>query len=386
MTRRVKILVAISDFVGGGAERETVNLLRRLDRSRFEPHVAIWRPVFDYSPPDDVPIHVVPKSRPWHVVPAIQRLSRLIDDLRPDLVFSQLSYVSLVAGTAVAQSRWRPKWIFRLAGNPERDLRFPLRSWAKTTLARADLGVGCSEGVTRSLVRHLGLSPARTATLPNIVDVLHVEAKSMEPAPIEKRDGCFTLVHAGRFVRQKNQELLLRAFQRLEGRDAELWMLGRGRLRASLERLAVRLGVEKRIRWLDFQANPFPLFREADAFALSSDYEGLPNVVTESMLCGTPVVSTRCPFGPEEQIEDGVDGLLTRVGDVADFAGALARLADDAALREKLRTQAPRSARRLFETDATCRLYEETFLRVTDVGPAARVPIVAEAIGSGAAP
>jgi len=72
-----------------------------------------------------------------------------------------------------------------------------------------------------------------------------------------------------------------------------------GKLRGRLERHAAGLGLGKRIRWLGFQRNPFAVVREADCFVLSSDHEGLPNVVIESLLCGTPVVATRCPYGPK---------------------------------------------------------------------------------------
>ncbi len=117
-------------------------------------------------------------------------------------------------------------------------------------------------------------------------------------------------------------------------------MLGEGPLLSSLQAQASRLGIEDQVRWLGFQQNPFPFFREADCFALSSDHEGSSKSITESMICGTPPVSTRCLYGPDELIEDGVTGLLTPVGDAEALASGLLRLAEDPALAGRMGKQA----------------------------------------------
>ncbi|MEE9608295.1 MAG: glycosyltransferase [Myxococcota bacterium] len=359
--RPIRILFTISDLRGGGAEREFSILVRHLSRARFEPHLCFWRPVFAYQPPEGVPVHMIEKSRPWHVFRAIAALRRLIDELRPDLVFSQLHYVNMVTGSALAKTRHRPRWVCRQVNDPRREMRGAFAVWARRSLRRADRALGCCDGVSRAMRQHLRLEAGRVSTMVNAVDVDRIARLAAEPLPIERSPGVFTVVHAGRLEPQKNQAMLLEAFRRLRDRPAELWILGEGPLRGRLEARSRALGLGARVRWLGFRENPYPFFRAADCFALSSDHEGLPNALIEAMLCGVPAVATRCPYGPDELIEDGVSGSLVPVGQAAAFGEALVRLADDRAARRRMGAEAQRRTAARFDTRVVCGAYEDLF-------------------------
>ncbi|MCP3958613.1 MAG: glycosyltransferase, partial [bacterium] len=308
--RPLRLLMTISDLSGGGAEREFSILAHHLPRDELDIHVALWRTPSAYPAPSDLPVRVLDKTRPWHFPRTISRLRRLIDEIRPDCVLSMLSYPSLLTGEAVVRARKRSAWACRLMNPPERELTAWKGVWARRILPRADRVVACSKGVESALARHLNLDPHRLQTLPNPVDVDRVARLAAEPLPLERPPETFVVVHAGRLHPQKHQALLLTAFSRLRVPRAELWMLGEGSEKKRLQALASRLGIAPRVRWLGFRDNPFPFFRAADCFALSSRWEGFPNVLIEAMACGTPVISTRCPYGPDELIEDGVRGLL----------------------------------------------------------------------------
>ena len=361
MTGPIRTLLTISDLRGGGAEREFSLLAAHLPRERFDAHLCFWRPVFAYPAPPDLPVHMLRKTRPWHVWGAVRGLARLVDELRPQLVFSQLHYVNMVTGTALATSGHRPRWICRQVNDPRREMRGPFAAWARWALRRADRAVGCSDGVSRAMREHLRLDPERVCTLRNLVDLERISERAREPLPIPAGPEGFTVVHAGRFCEQKNQALLIQAFSRLRGLPAQLWMLGEGPLEARLRERARALGVEGQVHWLGFQANPYPFLRAADCFALSSDHEGLPNAVIEAMACGTPVVSTRCPYGPEELIDDGISGLLTPVGDAAALGSALEALFRDRERAGRLGRAARERAERSFDTARVCAAYADLF-------------------------
>ncbi len=117
--------------------------------------------------------------------------------------------------------------------------------------------------------------------------------------------------------------LLLRS-----GREARLVILGDGPLRAQLETRIADAGLVASVRLAGRVDNPLKYFARAQAFALSSHVEGLPNVLVEAMLCGCTPVATDCPTGPREVLQDGRFGYLCPVGDPPALAEALAAALD----------------------------------------------------------
>ena len=137
------------------------------------------------------------------------------------------------------------------------------------------------------------------------------------PAPF-KGDRKKVIVGAGRLDKQKNFSLLISAFEEFskEVPGYELCIYGEGRLREQLEKEVDLLGVADKVHLPGRKNNLLELMNECSMFVLSSDYEGMPNVMIEAMCMGMPVISTDCPSGgPKELIRDHVNGLLISVGD-----------------------------------------------------------------------
>jgi len=116
---------------------------------------------------------------------------------------------------------------------------------------------------------------------------------------------------------------------------------------------------------LGFEPNPYRFFRAADCVALSSDWEGLPNALMEAMACGTAPVATRCDFGPEELIEDGVTGLLVPPGDERAMAEALERLAASPERRERMGAAARQRIRDTFDVGPVTAQFESLLQDLT---------------------
>ena len=139
------------------------------------------------------------------------------------------------------------------------------------------------------------------------------------------------VVAAGRLSPQKNIPLLLEAFARFSPghSDYKLRIFGEGELRQELTELTRSLQIADRVELPGRSTALLEKMNSCAMFVLSSDYEGMPNVLLEAMCMGMPCISTDCPSGgPRELIEDGVNGLLVPVGDVEALADAMERMAD----------------------------------------------------------
>ena len=84
-----------------------------------------------------------------------------------------------------------------------------------------------------------------------------------------------------------------------------------------------QLGLHDRVVLPGFVTDPYPWFRSADLFVLSSRWEGFGNVIVEALECGVPVVSTNCLSGPAEILENGRYGKLVPVQDIEAIADAI---------------------------------------------------------------
>jgi glycosyltransferase involved in cell wall biosynthesis len=132
------------------------------------------------------------------------------------------------------------------------------------------------------------------------------------------------ILGVGRLSRVKNFALLIRAYARVRRElNCRLMILGEGRERGGLERLAKNLGVAEDVELPGFVENPFAYLGRARLFASASLAEGSPNALTEALALGIPVVSSDCRSGPREILQGGRYGTLVPVGDEVALAAAM---------------------------------------------------------------
>jgi glycosyltransferase involved in cell wall biosynthesis len=135
------------------------------------------------------------------------------------------------------------------------------------------------------------------------------------------------ILGVGRLTPQKDFPTLIRAFSHVRRqRAARLLILGEGEERPALTALANELGVADDVDLPGFRDNALAYMASSALFVLSSAWEGLPTVLIEALAVGTPVVSTDCPSGPREILQEGRLGPLVPVGDAAALSAAMLKM------------------------------------------------------------
>lgn len=147
--------------------------------------------------------------------------------------------------------------------------------------------------------------------IPNPIneDFLNIDVKNVEK---EK-----TIVNVGRLSEQKNQKMLINAFNNInkEIDEYKLVIYGNGELKEELIDLTKKLKIEDKVIFKGSVKNLNELLPKATIFVLSSDFEGMPNALMEAMAVGLPCIATDCPCGGPHDLIDENNGVLIPVGD-----------------------------------------------------------------------
>lgn len=361
-----RILVAVSSLGPGGAERAAVNLCNawaaRGDAvtllATFSGRGECFYPLSDAVTLVYLCDLVGPGKRMWRGATRLWSARRFVRERRPEVVISFLTNVNvaMIIATAglgvpvVVCERTNPqKYELPLV---LRVLRQALYRWAALVTVQTD-----------QLAKSLGTSwcnAKRLTVLPNPIspDLLADSGTLPRKHPTRRR-----LLAMGRLSSEKQFGMLIELFHSLHGTFPEwdLWIVGDGPLKAELVRQVAALGLEQRAHLPGKTRDPGSMYLQADAFVLTSSYEGFPNVLLEAMAFGIPCVSFDCPYGPREITHAGQDALLVPAGDTAGLAAALQQVMRDDSLRRTLGTRASASVRERFSLAATLNRWDAVF-------------------------
>lgn len=188
----------------------------------------------------------------------------------------------------------------------------------------ADKIVALNKGIERELITIASVPKDKIKVIYNYYEVSEIEEKAIEGLPPEVMS-IFknkVIITAGRLAPEKGYQYLIEVFAELKKRRDDcihLVILGDGNFRASLILKARELGLKYYATWestyasktchnesavffLGYQENPFKFLSRSSVFTLTSSSEGGPNILSEAMACGVPIVSVDCPSGPREKL------------------------------------------------------------------------------------
>ncbi|MGD9787009.1 MAG: glycosyltransferase [Sulfuricellaceae bacterium] len=328
----MKLALITTNLRGGGAEKALVKLAALMAGRGHEVHLVLLENIVEHAPPEGVAVHALTppgKTRRKGFLGkrlatfALKRLAkRLAKSVPFDLVVSTLPFADEIVSLAHLPNTW-----FRIANTLSAEIgalrrRSPAKAERRLARYRSLYEkrnlIAVSGGVAEDLRLRLGLKHSRIATIPNPFDAEDIRRQADEAAPSLPNEPY--VVHVGRFAPQKRHDLLFDAWRRA-GLPHRLVLLTPPDPR--LDALIAQYGLEDRVTVAGFQRNPYPWMRKADALVLCSDHEGLPNVLIEALICGTPIVSTDCPSGPKEIMVGELARFLVPMSDAAALAIAL---------------------------------------------------------------
>ncbi|MFC8243732.1 glycosyltransferase family 4 protein [Streptomyces chartreusis] len=321
-----------------------VSVLRHRERPNFalDPRVSL-RPLVDLRHEKEHPLHL----RPARVFPAAEyrygQYSELTD-LRIGECLAQTE-AEVVIGTRpglnVHLARQAPEHIVRIGQEHlTLDNHSPrLRTALRRAYRRLDVLTTVTEADAASYRRKMRLPGVRVEALPNSV-----------PDPVlPAADGrAKVIVAAGRLVPVKRYDLLIEAFAPVAAAhpDWRLRIYGKGEEQARLRQLIEDLGLSDHAFLMGAAAPMEAEWVKGSIGATAANFEPFGMTIVEAMRCGLPVVSTDCPYGPGEIIEDGTDGRLVPVGDREAMSAALLELVRDDERRRRMGRRALENARR----------------------------------------
>jgi glycosyltransferase involved in cell wall biosynthesis len=264
--------------------------------------------------------------------------------VKPDVVFSAEDHLNSVVLLAAIASRSSAKIScssrvtpFDTYSNVLFTKRWVLKQLMRTVMWRADALTCVSKDMVKQYQR-VFRSPPHVCVY-NIVDDKASRERLAEPVDHESfvNKDHSVVVAAGRLAPWKGFADLIRAMKLVSGnRRIKLFILGDGPLRIELEAMVVEQGLQDVVELLGYVANPLKFFARADVFVLSSHVEGLPNVLVEAMMCGCTPVSTDCPTGPREVLQDGKYGYLVPMRDPVALAQGIEKALDNPIPKEAL--------------------------------------------------
>ncbi|HMP85357.1 MAG TPA: glycosyltransferase [Candidatus Paceibacterota bacterium] len=248
---------------------------------------------------------------------------------KPDFVLATLPQISIVVFFASLLILKKPKIINRISNYYSKEMEeisFFNNFFYKKSLLNSYKIITLCEDMKFDLLNRLKMSENKVIVINNPLDlnfIYNIKKHIVKPPkdyPI--------ILSCGRLVKQKGHEYLIGAMVDVVKHypNAILKIIGSGPEFKYLNNLIIKLNLQKNVFLLGFVENPYKYMCLSDVFCLPSLWEGFPNSLIEAMACGIPVISTNCPTGPLEILENGKNGLLINVKNKKEISDGIIKI------------------------------------------------------------
>ena len=367
---KVRVVFWAGSFERAGTQRFLLELLRRLDRERFEPIVFAIKPEGELLPAITslgVPVHAFGAwSGP--LAPATLR------DVLRAVLFLRREKVQILSCMLGITTILGP-FVGRLAGVPvvvnnQRNLTYwfsgGVREWSYGFVNRrlVDAVLVNSGTARQELIDRFGVDSEAVVDIGVGIDATRFTDATPDAglrAELEL-EGKRVVGIVAKLSPVKNHSMFLEAAAAMTSQrdDVEFLIVGDGPLRSRLEKKASELGLGGRVHFLGAQEDVPSILKLMDVFVLTSRSEGAPNAIVEAMASGLPVVATRVG-GVPEIVVDGTTGLMVGEGQAGDLASAVLGLLADPERAKLMGDAAAERALKRYDVSVVVRGLEDVF-------------------------
>ncbi|WP_343563050.1 glycosyltransferase [Sphingobacterium sp.] len=324
-----RIIFVTPSLSGGGAEKNLVNIINSLDDNSYSISLVIFYGNDNYLSFIDRELDVY-KLNTSSVKNGVVKLKDVLDSIDPHIIFTSAEHILFFLTFYKIFNR-KFQLVYRLPTLPSNKLYKGLKGkflsfFTKSALRLCNYII-CQTGEMKNEVqKYYKISPNKVLFIKNMVNVKQILQRASEYKP-EIVKGTFTIVASGSLYSAKGFDYLIKAIKIVVEHKANVnvYILGEETVekgyRGYLEALIAELGLCKCVKLMGFVKNPYPYYKVADLFVLSSIKEGFPNVVLEALVLGTPVVATDCVNF--NGVIDKSNGVIVKKGDFVALSDAI---------------------------------------------------------------
>lgn len=330
--RKIKICFILPNFVLGGAERVLINIIRKLDLNIFDIYLIV---IDDFGEikhyvPKHVTIINLDERRTRH---SFLKLLKQLFIIKPDMLFSTHNRTNLLSIIISKFLPWKKSVIVREPTMPSAQFGSNYTPKYYLSLMRcfyplSDLIIAQTDEMKSELIDTLKFKENKIKVITNPIDKEYLDKMALADENPFNKDH-INIVTVGKLHPLKGYDILVKAFSQVvkTNKKFHLYIIGKQDFKdnCTLEicNLIKSLGLENNVTLTGPQKNPYKYLYHAELSVLTSRWEGMPNVVVESLYLKTPVVSTNCILVINRLINHTIDGYVCQIDNVEELASAI---------------------------------------------------------------
>lgn len=344
-----KIDIILPSLAIGGAEKVMLLLAEQFKSNNYQVRFVVERLTeqgFQKQVEKDYELIHLNAQKVRHFLFALNNKYKTIQ--KPDIVLASLWPLTFLT-TLILKLKLKPTKVICVEHG---SLRYQTRNkgmlyqlflkWSlKLMLVFCDKLICVSKGLKNEIKELTNYKKEKLTSIPNPIELVTQEDKVQVTEVLKKQLKGHVFLSVGRLKKVKNIPLLLKSFKIVSEKiEATLIVLGDGPDYKSLKKFVESIGIKDKVHFMGFTTNCKPYYKIADTFVLSSDSEGFGNVIVEALAEGCTVVSTNCPYGPKEILNNGTYGYLAEANNEEKLAEMMLKSIDTPFPKQQLKQRA----------------------------------------------